>query len=69
MQKKVDKAFALARSKLRGRLIAPYQPDGVRWMLEREFSESGVRGGILADEMGLGKTVQVRRGSQITKQP
>ncbi|KAI3432515.1 hypothetical protein D9Q98_004064 [Chlorella vulgaris] len=39
-----------------GRLIAPYQPAGVAWMLERE--KDAVKGGILADEMGLGKTVQ-----------
>lgn len=42
-----------------GRLIRPYQSDGVRWMYHRETTPLGPRGGILADEMGLGKTVQV----------
>lgn len=42
---------------LRGRLITPYQPDGVKWMLGREFKLDGPRGGIVADEMGLGKTI------------
>ena len=40
----------------KGRLIAPYQHDGVRRM---EAMESSGRGGILADEMGLGKTVEL----------
>jgi SNF2 family DNA or RNA helicase len=43
---------------LRTRLIAPYQPDGVRWMAGRELS-SPHPGGFLCDEMGLGKTVQI----------
>jgi len=38
------------------RLIAPYQHDGVKWMLRREQCEP--QGGILADEVGTGKTVQ-----------
>lgn len=45
------------------RLHAPHQPDGIRWMLERELSPISIqgapRGGLLADEMGVGKTVQV----------
>ena len=43
---------------LKGRLIAPYQHDGVRWMLGRELTPK-TKGGFLCDEMGLGKTVQV----------
>lgn len=39
---------------LQGKLIEPYQTDGVRWMLEREQDS----GGFLCDEMGLGKTIQ-----------
>ncbi|MBP02332.1 MAG: hypothetical protein CMM25_05950 [Rhodospirillaceae bacterium] len=39
-----------------GRLIAPYQQDGVR---EMKAMESRGKGGILADEMGLGKTVEL----------
>lgn len=38
-------------------LIAPYQVEGVEWILKRENSTP--RGGILCDEMGLGKTVQM----------
>ena len=35
----------------------PHQDYGVRWMLERERSET--KGGLLCDEMGLGKTIQM----------
>jgi SNF2 family DNA or RNA helicase len=53
-------AYTLATSKLKGRLIAPYQREGVVWMLLRELhTENGPKGGFLCDEMGLGKTVQV----------
>jgi SNF2 family DNA or RNA helicase len=48
----------LAISSLRGRLIAPYQHDGVKWMIDREMAPS-TKGGFLCDEMGLGKTIQV----------
>jgi len=40
-----------------GRLIAPYQNDGVRWMAQRE-NASTIKGGFLCDEMGLGKTIE-----------
>jgi len=43
---------------LRTRLIAPYQHEGVRWLVERERA-SDYPGGFLCDEMGLGKTVQM----------
>jgi len=52
-------AYKLATSTLRGRLIAPYQREGVLWMLMRELGNSVVKGGFLCDEMGLGKTVQI----------
>lgn len=52
-------AYKLATSKLQGRLIAPYQREGVVWMLMRELGKSSVKGGFLCDEMGLGKTVQI----------
>lgn len=48
---------------LNTKLIEPYQPDGVRWMLRREterltlFEENMPLGGIIADEVGLGKTI------------
>lgn len=43
---------------LKARLIAPYQPYGVEWMLNRE-KNGDIPGGFLCDEMGLGKTVQI----------
>jgi SNF2 family DNA or RNA helicase len=52
-------SYKLATKSLQGRLIAPYQRDGVRWMLKRETSTHGPKGGFLCDEMGLGKTVQI----------
>ena len=56
---RVTEAYKLAIKTLRGRLIAPYQREGVSWLLLREFAESGPKGGFLCDEMGLGKTVQM----------
>ncbi len=56
---KRNMSYTLATSKLQGRLIAPYQRDGVRWMLRRENGNHGPRGGFLCDEMGLGKTIQI----------
>jgi SNF2 family DNA or RNA helicase len=44
---------------LNGRLIVPHQHDGVKWLLNRECSGNGYKGGFLADEMGLGKTIQL----------
>ena len=53
-------AYTLATSKLKGRLICPYQREGVIWMLLREmYTGNGPKGGFLCDEMGLGKTVQI----------
>jgi len=43
---------------LKTRLIAPYQHEGVEWLLERE-ADPKLAGGFLCDEMGLGKTVQI----------
>jgi SNF2 family DNA or RNA helicase len=39
-------------------LLPPFQPAGVKWLLERE-KDNGVRGGFLCDEMGIGKTAQL----------
>ena len=55
----VQSAYVRATRALKGRLIAPYQRDGVCWMLFREQATRGPKGGFLCDEMGLGKTVQV----------
>ena len=43
----------------KGRLIAPYQREGVEWLLRRELAPKGPKGGFLCDEMGLGKTIQL----------
>ena len=43
---------------LKTRLIAPYQHEGVRWLVGRELAGT-YPGGFLCDEMGLGKTVQL----------
>lgn len=51
-------SYQLAVKKLKGRLIAPYQRDGVLWLLNREQASKNP-GGFLCDEMGLGKTVQM----------
>jgi len=51
-------AFKRGVSNIKGRLINPYQRDGVLWLLSREFA-SHRKGGFLCDEMGLGKTIQL----------
>jgi SNF2 family DNA or RNA helicase len=51
-------SLALAEKRLVGRLIGPYQREGVDWMLKREMHQ-GIKGGFLCDEMGLGKTIEV----------
>ena len=51
-------SFNKAVKELKGRLIAPYQHEGVKWMLKREGADKNP-GGFLCDEMGLGKTVQL----------
>lgn len=56
---KLREAYKLAREKLNGRLIAPYQREGVLWLLDREVNATVRKGGFLCDEMGLGKTVQI----------
>lgn len=50
------KKFKMA---FKGRLIVPYQREGVEWLLGRELATKGPRGGFLCDEMGLGKTIQL----------
>lgn len=55
-------SLALAEASFKGRLIGPYQRDGVSWMIERERctpSFGACQGGFLCDEMGLGKTIEM----------
>ena len=54
-----EEQYTLAKNTLNGRLFAPYQREGVLWMLTMEKQASGPKGGFLCDEMGLGKTVQL----------
>jgi len=56
---KIEEQYNLAKDNLNGRLFAPYQREGVLWMLTMESQDSGPKGGFLCDEMGLGKTVQM----------
>lgn len=51
-------SFEQATKALKGRLIAPYQHEGVKWLLNREMADKNP-GGFLCDEMGLGKTIQL----------
>lgn len=61
VQEQVDRAFNQACELLKPTtLLQPHQPDGVRWMLEREIAHGA--GGFICDEMGLGKTVQTIGG-------
>jgi hypothetical protein len=59
MTDKVSERYRQATKLLQGRLIAPYQREGVAWLLIREMASSGPKGGFLCDEMGLGKTIQL----------
>jgi SNF2 family DNA or RNA helicase len=53
----MEPAYKRARTDIKGRLDGHYQHEGVKWMLQREFTQDN-KGGILADDMGLGKTMQ-----------
>ena len=55
----IEQQYVKAKNRLNGRLFAPYQMEGVLWMLSMENQTNGPKGGFLCDEMGLGKTVQV----------
>ena len=55
----IEEQYNRAKDTLNGRLFAPYQREGVLWMLTMESQTSGPKGGFLCDEMGLGKTVQL----------
>jgi SNF2 family DNA or RNA helicase len=56
---KIEEQYNRAKDTLNGRLFAPYQREGVLWMLTMEQQLSGPKGGFLCDEMGLGKSIQL----------
>jgi SNF2 family DNA or RNA helicase len=55
----IEQQYNLAKDNFNGRLFAPYQREGVLWMLTMENQLSGPKGGFLCDEMGLGKSAQL----------
>ena len=55
----IEEQYNRAKDNLNGRLFAPYQREGVLWMLTMEGQKSGPKGGVLCDEMGLGKSIQL----------
>ena len=55
----IEEQYNRAKDTLNGRLFAPYQREGVLWMLTMEAQTSGPKGGFLCDEMGLGKSIQL----------
>ena len=55
----IEEQYNRAKNTLNGRLFAPYQREGVLWMLTMEGQKSGPKGGFLCDEMGLGKSIQL----------
>lgn len=55
----IEQLYNNAKSLLAARLYAPYQQEGVMWMLTMENNIGKPKGGFLCDEMGLGKTVQL----------
>jgi SNF2 family DNA or RNA helicase len=57
--KMIQQLYDRAKSLLAARLYAPYQQEGVMWMLTMENNIGKPKGGFLCDEMGLGKTVQL----------
>ena len=55
----IEDQYNEAKSRLAARLYAPYQQEGVLWMLTMENNQGRPKGGFLCDEMGLGKTIQL----------
>jgi SNF2 family DNA or RNA helicase len=59
----IESCYQRIEQNLNVKLIHPHQPDGCRWMLEKELSPVTYNeqqmpcGGVLADEVGLGKTI------------
>src|SRR6056300_1478003 len=56
---KIEEQYNRAKDNLNGRLFAPYQREGVLFLLTMENQTSGPKGGFLCDDMGMGKTIQI----------
>src|SRR5210317_949351 len=55
----IEEQYNRAKNTLNGRLFAPYQREGVLFLLTMESQTSGPKGGFLCDDMGMGKTIQL----------
>ena len=55
----IEEQYNRAKNNLNGRLFAPYQREGVLFLLTMESQTSGPKGGFLCDDMGMGKTIQL----------
>ena len=55
----IEEQYNRAKNQLNGRLFAPYQMEGVLYLLTMENQTSGPKSCILADEPGMGKTIQL----------
>jgi len=56
---KIEEQYNRAKNQLNGNLFAPYQKEGVLYLLTMENQTSGCKSCILADEPGMGKTIQL----------
>ena len=63
MNSTVNHLYSKGVQCLKAKLYEPYQPEGCKWMIQRELVTDTIegdempKGGILADEVGLGKTI------------
>jgi SNF2 family DNA or RNA helicase len=55
----IEEQYNRAKNRLNGNLFAPYQKEGVLYLLTMENQTSGCKSCILADEPGMGKTIQL----------
>jgi SNF2 family DNA or RNA helicase len=55
----IEEQYNRAKDNLNGRLFAPYQREGVLFLLMMEAQTSGPKGGMLMDDPGTGKTIQL----------
>jgi SNF2 family DNA or RNA helicase len=55
----IEDQYNRAKDNFNGRLFAPYQREGVLYLLTMENQTSGPKGFMLADDMGMGKSAQL----------